>query len=90
MSEFDDRVKANIEQRKIAARRRLLVLLPRRILEEIGKLGEISGFESRPWNMNRPELILWLARHWDEEEVRKAINNNIERMFENTKERPKP
>lgn len=60
---------------KIKARRKLLALLPRAVLDSM------AGNDRRPWNFDRPSLIDLCQTDavWDGEEVRKAINRLIEK-----------
>lgn len=58
-----------------AARRKLLGILPRHALEQA------SGLE-KPWHTSRGDLVTICASHWDEDEVREQI----ERIFSFAKE----
>jgi hypothetical protein len=49
-----------------AARRNLLSILPRKTLENM-------SMHERPWTLTKPQLLAQCLVHWDEGDVREAI-----------------
>ena len=57
--------------RKEAARRKLLSIMPRSTLETLAE-------HERPWNLSRTDLIARSMERWDNEEIKAGIEKIVQ------------
>jgi hypothetical protein len=61
-----------LTNKKDAARRKLLSILPRPVLQTMSR-------HERPWTLTKPQLLTACIEQWDEEAVRDAVDKVLRR-----------